>query len=55
MSSRNGSKSTVRYHLEGGKDLDSSSGQIETWKLTHYDEEKGWTSKEAEALHVSIF
>jgi hypothetical protein len=54
VSSRNGSKSTARYHLERGEDLDSSSGQLETWRLTHYDEEKGWISNDVEALYVSI-
>lgn len=40
MNSRNGSKSTIRYHIERGLDLDSSTGQIETWRLTHWDEKK---------------
>lgn len=52
--SRNGSKSTVRYHLESGQDSDLESGQIETWKLTHWDEEKGWISDDAAAIYVSV-
>ncbi|KAL8200529.1 hypothetical protein R6Q57_011868 [Mikania cordata] len=38
--SRNGSKSTIRYHFEHGHDLYSSSGQIDTWQLTHWEEKK---------------
>lgn len=51
---RNGSKSTIRYHIELGMDLDSSSGQLETWRLTHWDEKKGWISSDASAKYVSL-
>ncbi|KAL8214357.1 hypothetical protein R6Q57_003806 [Mikania cordata] len=52
--SRNGSKSTIRYHLEHGHDLYSSSSQIDTWRLTHWEEKNGWISKDAAAAyHVS--
>ncbi|KAL8249935.1 hypothetical protein R6Q59_006803 [Mikania micrantha] len=54
MDSRNGSKSTIRYHLENGHDLYSSSGQIDTWRFTHWDEEKGWISEEAAATYVDM-
>ncbi|KAL8215936.1 hypothetical protein R6Q57_022773 [Mikania cordata] len=54
MDSRNGSKSTIRYHLENGHDLYSSSGQIDTWRLTHWDEEKGWISEEAAATYEDM-
>ncbi|KAL8256179.1 hypothetical protein R6Q59_031246 [Mikania micrantha] len=52
MDTRNGSKSTIRYQLENEHDLYSSSGQIDTWSLTHWDEEKDWISKEAAATYV---
>ncbi|KAL8242048.1 hypothetical protein R6Q59_012350 [Mikania micrantha] len=54
MDSRNDSKSTIRYHLENGHDLYSSSGQIDTWFLTHWDEEKGWISEEAAATYEDM-
>ncbi|XP_042752338.1 uncharacterized protein LOC111906175 [Lactuca sativa] len=47
MNNRNGSKSTIRYHIERGLDLDSSTSQIETWRLTHWDDKKGWRSTDA--------
>ncbi|KAL8200239.1 hypothetical protein R6Q57_011578 [Mikania cordata] len=48
------SKSTIRYHLDNGHDLYSSSGQIDTWRLTHWDEEKGWISEEATATYEDM-
>ncbi|KAK9066743.1 hypothetical protein SSX86_014066 [Deinandra increscens subsp. villosa] len=54
VDSRNGSKSTIRYHLERGQDLDALSGQIETWRLTHWDAEQGWISTEAVALYEDM-
>ncbi|KAL8251243.1 hypothetical protein R6Q59_034936 [Mikania micrantha] len=54
LDSRNGSKSTIRYHLERGQDLYSSSCQIETWRLTHWDAKKGWISKEAAATYEDM-
>ncbi|KAK9051006.1 hypothetical protein SSX86_027631 [Deinandra increscens subsp. villosa] len=54
VDSRNGSKSTIRYHLERGQDLDASSGQIETWRLTHWDAEQGWRTREAAALYEAM-
>ncbi|KAI3732366.1 hypothetical protein L1987_63570 [Smallanthus sonchifolius] len=54
LDSGNGSKSTLRYHLERGQDLDSSSGQLETWRLTHWDAEKGWISVDADEAYVSL-
>ncbi|CAH1447044.1 unnamed protein product [Lactuca virosa] len=54
MNSRNGSKSTICYHIERGLDLDSSMGQIETWRLTHWDEKKGWRSTDAAAKYLSL-
>nr|KAJ0222694.1 hypothetical protein LSAT_V11C200088580 [Lactuca sativa] len=52
METRNGSKSTIRYHVELGHDVDSSSRHIETWRLTHWDEEKGWKSTDMTAKYV---
>ncbi|KAL8252194.1 hypothetical protein R6Q59_035887 [Mikania micrantha] len=52
--SRNGSKSTIRYHLEHRHDLYSSSGQIDTWRLTHWEEKKGWISKDAAAAYEDM-
>ncbi|KAL8198132.1 hypothetical protein R6Q57_030104 [Mikania cordata] len=49
---RNGSKSTIRYHHEHGHGLYSSSGQIDTWRLTNWEEKKGWISKDAAAAYV---
>ncbi|KAL8146742.1 hypothetical protein AgCh_004471 [Apium graveolens] len=31
--------------------LTSSTGQIETWHLQHFDEEKGWTGPDLEDLY----
>ncbi|KAM6568513.1 hypothetical protein CsatB_016498 [Cannabis sativa] len=49
--SRNGSVSTPRHHIRRGMDLASSTGQIETWRLKHYDMEKGWTGPDLETLY----
>ena len=54
METRNGSKSTIRYHVELGHDVDSSSSHIETWRLTQWDEEKGWISTNMAAKYVSV-
>lgn len=54
MNNRNGSKSTIRYHIERGLDLDSSTSQIETWRLTHWDDKKGWRSTDAAVKYVSL-
>ncbi|MFS7976300.1 hypothetical protein Hanom_Chr10g00890841 [Helianthus anomalus] len=49
LNSKNGSKSTIRYHIERGLDLESSSGQLETWRLTHWDAKKSWISTDVAA------
>ncbi|KAF4402227.1 hypothetical protein G4B88_017739 [Cannabis sativa] len=49
--SKNGSVSTARHHIRRGMVLTSSTGQIETWRLKHYDSEKGWIGIELESLH----
>ncbi|KAM6563278.1 hypothetical protein CsatB_023276 [Cannabis sativa] len=49
--SKNGSVSTPRHHIRRGMNLASSTGQIETWRLKHYDMEKGWTGPDLEALY----
>nr|KAJ0197029.1 hypothetical protein LSAT_V11C700367610 [Lactuca sativa] len=54
METRNGSKSTIRYHVELGHDVDFSSGHIETWRLTHCDEEKGWKSTDMAAKYEEM-
>ncbi|KAJ0750901.1 hypothetical protein HanLR1_Chr05g0187201 [Helianthus annuus] len=54
INSKNGSKSTIRYHIERGLDLESSTGQLETWRLTHWDAKKGWISTDAAAKYVSL-
>ena len=54
MESRNGSKSTIRYHIELGHAVDSSCGHIETWRHTRWDEENGWISQEMAAKYVSL-
>ncbi|KAJ0494212.1 hypothetical protein HanIR_Chr12g0594831 [Helianthus annuus] len=51
INSKNGSKSTIRYHIERGLDLESSAGQIETWRLTHWDAKNGWISTDAAAKY----
>ncbi|KAL8237826.1 hypothetical protein R6Q59_018907 [Mikania micrantha] len=51
---QNGSKSTIRYHFENEHDLYSSSGQINTWRHTHWDEEKGWLSEESAATYEDM-
>ncbi|XP_062075107.1 uncharacterized protein LOC133779129 [Humulus lupulus] len=43
--SKNGSVSTPRHHIRRVMVLTSPTGQIETWRLKHYDAEKGWTDK----------
>ncbi|WOH00526.1 hypothetical protein DCAR_0519892 [Daucus carota subsp. sativus] len=40
--SKNGSVSTARYHIRRGMALTSSTGQIETWRLQHFDKNNGW-------------
>ncbi|KAL8226027.1 hypothetical protein R6Q57_018584 [Mikania cordata] len=52
--SRNGSKSTIRYHLEHGHGLYSSSGQFDTWRLTHWEGKKGWISKDAAVAYEDM-
>ncbi|KAK1427858.1 hypothetical protein QVD17_16556 [Tagetes erecta] len=54
VNSKNGSKSTIRYHVERGLSLDSSSGQLETWRLTHYDAEKGWETPDLAAKYEEM-
>ena len=54
METRNGSESTIHYYVELGHDVDSSLGHIETWWLTHWDEEKGWKSTDMAAKYVSV-
>ncbi|XP_076904199.1 uncharacterized protein LOC143559547 [Bidens hawaiensis] len=54
LDTRNGSKSTILYHIERGLDLDSPSGQLETWRLTHWDAEKGWISTDAAAIYEDM-
>ncbi|CAI9276017.1 unnamed protein product [Lactuca saligna] len=54
METRNGLKSTIRYHVELGHDVDSSSGHIETWRLTHWDEKKGWKSTDMAAKYEEM-
>ena len=54
METRNGSKSTIRYHVELGHDVDFSSGHIDTSRLTHWAEEKGWKSTDLAATYVSV-
>nr|KAJ0197338.1 hypothetical protein LSAT_V11C700377150 [Lactuca sativa] len=54
METRNGSKSTIRYHVELGHDVESSSSHIETWRLTHWDEEKGWISTNMAAKYEEM-
>ncbi|CAI9284601.1 unnamed protein product [Lactuca saligna] len=54
METRNGSKSTICYHVELGHDVDSSSGHFETWRLTHWDEEKGWKSTDMVAKYEEM-
>ncbi|KAF4363470.1 hypothetical protein F8388_016598 [Cannabis sativa] len=49
--SKNGSVSTARHHIRRGMVLNSSTGQIETWRLKHYDTEKGWTGPDLELLY----
>ncbi|KAL4585273.1 hypothetical protein LXL04_009889 [Taraxacum kok-saghyz] len=54
MESRNGSKSTIRYHIELGHAVDSSCGHIETWRHTRWDEENGWKSQEMAAKYEEM-
>ncbi|KAJ0923217.1 hypothetical protein HanPSC8_Chr05g0213191 [Helianthus annuus] len=54
INSKNGSKSTIRYHIERGLDLESSTGQIETWRLTHWDAKNGWISTDAAAKYEKM-
>ncbi|KAK1429855.1 hypothetical protein QVD17_12128 [Tagetes erecta] len=54
VNSKNGSKSTLRYHVERGLSLDSLSGQLETWRLTHYDSEKGWETPDLAAKYEEM-
>ncbi|KAK1431944.1 hypothetical protein QVD17_08759 [Tagetes erecta] len=54
VNSKNGSNSTIRYHVERGLSLDSSSGQLETWRLTHYDAEKGWETPDLAAKYEEM-
>ncbi|XP_062076208.1 uncharacterized protein LOC133780557 [Humulus lupulus] len=49
--SKNGSVSTPRHHIRRGMVLTSPTGQIETWRLKHYDAEKGWTGIELGPLY----
>ncbi|KAL8089636.1 hypothetical protein AgCh_039207 [Apium graveolens] len=50
--SKNGSVSTMRHHIRRGMELSSSTGQIETWRQNHFDE-NGWTGPEFENLYTS--
>ncbi|MFS7951540.1 hypothetical protein Hanom_Chr07g00596391 [Helianthus anomalus] len=54
INSKNGSKSTIRYHIERGLDLESSTGQIMTWRLTHWDAKNGLMSTDADAKYVTL-
>lgn len=51
--SKNGSVSTTRHHIRRGMGLTSSTGQIETWRLNHFDKETGWTGPDLEEIYVS--
>lgn len=44
--------STIRHHIRRGMELTSSTGQIETWRLKHFDE-NGWTGPDLQNLYVS--
>ncbi|XP_074341524.1 uncharacterized protein LOC141678959 [Apium graveolens] len=48
--SKNGSVSTVRHHIRREMELNSSTGQIETWRQNHYDK-NGWTGPKLEKLY----
>ncbi|KAK1357569.1 hypothetical protein POM88_050825 [Heracleum sosnowskyi] len=48
--SKNGSVSTARHHIRRGMELTSSTGQIETWRLKHFDE-NGWTGPDLQNLY----
>lgn len=42
--------STVRHHIRRGMELTSSTRQIETWRLKHFDE-NGWTGPDLQNLY----
>ncbi|KAL8090873.1 hypothetical protein AgCh_040083 [Apium graveolens] len=48
--SKNGSVSTTRHHIRRGMELTSSTGQIETWRLNHFDK-NGWTGPGLQELY----
>ncbi|XP_074330258.1 uncharacterized protein LOC141667607 [Apium graveolens] len=48
--SKNGSVSTTRHHIWRGMELTSSTGQIETWRLNHFDK-NGWTGPGLQELY----
>ncbi|XP_057771575.1 uncharacterized protein LOC130992830 isoform X3 [Salvia miltiorrhiza] len=52
--SRNGSKSTLRHHIERGVELDAPTGQIETWRICNWQSDKGWSSPELEAKYEDM-
>ncbi|KAK1383579.1 hypothetical protein POM88_021314 [Heracleum sosnowskyi] len=49
--SKNGPVSTPRHHIRRGMTLTSSTGQIETWRLQHFDEKNGWSGPDLEDLY----
>lgn len=49
---KNESVSTARHHIRRGMSLTSSTEQIETWRLIHFDEEAGWTGPDLEDIYV---
>lgn len=48
--SKNGSVSTARHHIRRGMVLTSLTGQIETWRKNHFDQ-NGWTGPDLQELY----